>query len=419
MGISRKRAAEFELGTAANPFGAGCEIFLRKVSHKLRPTEYSVEKSHRFDPLMNNFTTQIPLRVAVRGLVFGVAALPLVSASGADLSFRLACHPSAVALQFDVSSSSDVSFGSPSYQGTSPHTVESSVLLSSGSTRFVVYSTTGLPISSAGEIAVTFSSDDLADGMLTVSGVMASDASGVQTSATPTSLPVVVPGTQGYRSAKVGSAVDLGVTAYDLDGALASLSFKEGGSAFSTVFTYDPALASWTPSSSGLFDLSATAIDQDGFESTVSLGQVRAYEPADLATFEDFESIHFGPVANPSDLGFETKPFGQNISNGLAWILGMNPNSPDLSLLPAATIEDGGGGSEFVFRFNRLASLPGVILSVLESDTLGSGSWDLVPGGSLTETPVGDGSVDVEVRRAIDPETNPKGFMTLDATQAP
>lgn len=335
-----------------------------------------------------------------------------------DLTFRLACHPDSVALQFDVSSSGTTSFGTPSLQNASPHVVESSVV-GSGATRFVVYSTSGSQISSTGELLVTFSSPDLADGMLTVSGVMASDIDGQQENAAPNCKPLVIPTSTAYRSQQVGVPTTLSATAYDLDGQMVSMTFNEGGSSFSTVFTSKPATTSWTPTTSGPQDLSVTATDLVGWTTTVSLGEVRAYELADLATFADFESIHFGSAANPSNLGFSTAPFGSGIPNGLAWLLGINPNDPDRSLLPTGSVEGGDGGNEFVFRFNRLASLSGVDWEILESPDLTSSSWNPVPGTSVTETPLGDGTVDVEVRKVIDPATEPKAFLSLEVTEIP
>jgi hypothetical protein len=323
-----------------------------------------------------------------------------------------------VALQFDLSSSGTGSFGTPSFQGASPHAVESSVI-GSGATRFVVYTTTGLPISSTGEVLVTFSTPELADGMLTVSGVMASDASGQQRVASPNCKPVVIPSSTAYRSQQVGVPTALSATAYDLDGQIVSMTFNEGGTGFSTVFTSKPATTTWTPTTSGPQNLSVTATDLVGWTTTADIDEIRAYQLAELDSFAAFEAIHFGSGANPANLGFETTPFGHGIPNGLAWLLGINPNAPDFTKLPSASIENTGSGPEFVFRFNRLASLTGGAWNVLESPTLEPDSWDPVQPGWITETPVGDGTVDVEVRKPIDPVTDPKTFLTLEATQQP
>ena len=309
--------------------------------------------------------------------------------------------------------------GNPAFSGVSPHVVESAVLGSTGATRFVVYTTAGEAISETGELHVTFSSPSLADGMLSVSGVMASNGSGAQVAAAPNGLPVIIPHSPAYQSAQVGTTTTLSATAYDLDGAIGSLSFKEDDSPFATVFTFDPGTTTWTPSASGSFAISATASDLSGGETTTDFGLVRAYHLADLATFADFESIHFGPAADPSLLGFGAKPFGHGIANGLAWLLGINPNAPDFSRLPWGSVESNGPDKDFVFRFNRLVSLPGADWSVLESPDLTELFWNPVPGAWITETPLGDGTVDVEVRKPIDPETELKAFLTLEATGTP
>ena len=340
------------------------------------------------------------------------------TASAYDLTFRLFCDTSAVALQFDVSSTDPVAIDAPSFQGVWPHTVESAVI-GSGATRFVVYSTTGMAISPDGEVLVTFSSPTLADGMLTISGVMASNASGVQTTASPTSLPIIESGLTGYRSQQVGQPMMLSAMAYDLDGTVVSMSFNDDGVPFSSVFSFQPGVTGWTPTTSGIHALSATATDSSGGDVTTSIGEVRAYEPGELATYADFKSIHFGAVGNPSDLEFSATPFGHGIANGIAWMLGINPNAPDFSKLPWGSVENTGSGDEFVFRFNRLASLPGASWDVLETPDLTPGAWAPVPLAWISETAVGDGTVDVEVRKPFNPATEPKGFLSLETTETP
>jgi hypothetical protein len=358
-----------------------------------------------------------PNRLLFRIALLFFAALPALAG---ELSFELVSSTDdAVALQFDVSSTgSPVSFGTPVFQGASPHRVESNTI-ASGTTRFVLYTTTGLPISPTGVVRVTFSSPELADGMLTVTGVMASDADGVETGAAPNSLPVIVTGAPVSPSQQVGVPTTLSATAYDLDGTIAQMSFREGGAAFASATSFQPGSVSWVPLVSGVRELSVTAEDSIGGETTTVLGEVRTYTLSELDSFAAFEAIHFGSGANPANLGFETAPFGHGIPNGLAWLLGINPNAPDFTKLPSASIENTGSGSEFVFRFNRLGSLTGGAWHVLESPTLEPDSWDPVQPGWITETPVGDGTVDVEVRKPIDPVTDPKTFLTLEAIQQP
>lgn len=156
-----------------------------------------------------------------------------------------------------------------------------------------------------------------------------------------------------------------------------------------------------------------------GRGSTVGFGTIRAYQLSELVSFADFEAIHFGTAADPADLGFETAPSGSGLSNGLAWLLGINPNAPDRAKLPAGTVETKESGEEFVFRFNRLSSRTGLYSSVLESSDLAADPWTPVPPAWVNETSLGDGTVDVEVRMPVDPATESRGFLTLEASQTP
>lgn len=365
------------------------------------------------------------LRAVVYGCGSWILALGLTSGRlhATDLSFALAAPPTAVALQFDVASNTGpITLSAPQFQGTSPHTVESAVV-ASGATRYVVYTTTGLPISSGGKIDVTFSTaSPLTNGMISVLNVVASDASGQLVSAAPTSFPVLASPGFGYSSILVGKSAEIGGDPVDLDGGiLGGVKFRRigVGQIGSTDFAA-PYSTIWTPVADGSYDLEVEATDFSGFTVRLPLGTLRAYSLAEISSYSAFESIHFGAAANPALLGFDTDPFGFGVANGIAYVLGLNPNDPDLSLLPEISVEDGvpGPGDDLVFRFTRLATLSGATWDVLESETLAG--WTAVPAGWITETTDGGDLVEVEVRKPLGgPPPLSEAFMTLEATEVP
>lgn len=106
----------------------------------------------------------------------------------------------------------------------------------------MVYSTTGLPISPSGQMRVEFSASEIADVMLTISGLMTSDVGGKEAAAAPNSLPLIIPQTTKHRSRQVGKSVPLTATAVDLDGSVVSLAFEEDGAVLA--FTHIPTLQS-------------------------------------------------------------------------------------------------------------------------------------------------------------------------------
>jgi hypothetical protein len=335
------------------------------------------------------------------------------------LTFVLNTSRDAVAVQFDVMlNQAGITLTEPSFQGISPHKVESAVV-GSGATRFVVYSTSGLPISDTGEVIVDFSASSPASGILSVSGVIASDGEGKLTEAAPNGRPVIEKPQTLHRSQLVGVPTVVSAKAYDVDGQITSLSFAANGIPFATVSPPQSLSAPWTFFAPALVNLSVTATDNQGGTEEIDLGTLRGYQASELATYADFEEIHFGPSPDSPRKGFDNTPTGSPVTNGLAWMLGINPNAPDFSRLPSGTVETDGPDKDFVFRFNRLASHPGADWNVLESPDLGISPWSAVPGIWITQTPVGDGTVDVEVRKPIDPLTEPKAFLTLEATQQP
>jgi hypothetical protein len=337
-------------------------------------------------------------------------------ATGQPLGFSLNHGPSAVALQFDVSSTAEpVSLGNPTFEGASPHRVESNIV-GPGTTRFVLYTTTGLPISAGGQISVTITPSAIpTDGMIEVSGVVASNASGTLVAAQPNALPISLD-QPFHRSTEVGQSLVLSSNVVDPDGTITSVQFRLNGT---PVADAPPGTrtAPWTATTSGLFAVSAVVGDSSGGSREFPLGSVQAYQLGDFTNLASFSSIHYGTASDPAFTSFNGDPFGIGIPNGLALLFGINPHVPDRSRLPAVSIEpDGNGSREMVFRFHRPSALSGVNWSVQESETLAG--WAQVPAARRSETPLGDGRTLVEVRRPITP-ASPKAFMNVQASPAP
>jgi hypothetical protein len=343
------------------------------------------------------------------------AALPALAG---DLTFEIDAPTDAVALQFDVSSTAaPVSFGIPSFQGTSPHRVESNQV-APGTTRFVLYTSTGLPISPGGRVTVTLNPSVIpTDGMIEidVDDVIASNSSGGLLSAQPNALPLPLdPPT--HRSVEVGQTALLATNVVDPDGTVTGVQFRLNGSPVAAA-PAGSSSAPWTATSSGLFSLSANVTDSSGGSEDIPLGSLRAYQLTDITNLATFSSIHYGSATDPAFTSFDGDPFGSGIPNGLALLFGINPNSPDRSRLPEVSVEpDGSGGSEMVFRFHRPTTLSGVNWSVQETETLAS--WSQVPGARRTETQLGDGRTRVEASRPITP-ASPKAFMNIQASPTP
>lgn len=335
------------------------------------------------------------------------------------LTFVLNTSRDAVAVQFDVMlNQAGITLTEPSFQGISPHKVESAVV-GSGATRFVVYSTSGLPISDTGEVIVDFSASSPASGILSVSGVIASDGEGKLTEAAPNGRPVIEKPQTLHRSQLVGVPTVVSAKAYDVDGQITSLSFAANGIPFATVSPPQSLSAPWTFFSPAVVNLSVTAIDNQEGTKEIDLGTLRGYQASELATYADFEEIHFGPSPDSPRKGFDNTPTGSPVTNGLAWMLGINPNAPDSSRLPSVAVEGVGESRQFVFRFNHIGNLPANFWNVLNSPDLTSNSWQVVPPVMVAETPLGDGTVDVEVRQTIDSENAPKSFFAIETTQNP
>lgn len=353
-------------------------------------------------------------------VIAALAGFLLSSAKATPVSFQLSPSATAVALQFDVQATgAPVALSAPQILGASPHTVQSAVI-SSGATRYIVYSTTGLPINQAGKIQVTFqSTSPLTSSMVAVTNVLTCDAAGVSgggASAQPTALPVLASSPLPHRSSQVGAAANLSAPVVDLDGSVSSVDFRIDGTSVGTDIS-SPFAVPWTPAASGLGALTVWATDNLGKSALLDLGAVRAYSLGEINTFAAFGQIHYGSTSNPAWLGFLADPFSSGVKNGLAYFLGLNPHAPDFARLPAVALEHNGGVWNMVFRFSRPSAISGVSWSVLDSPNLVA--WDDVVSPVITETPIGGGLLQVEVRKSLGPTLPAGSFLSLEVTSIP
>ena len=334
----------------------------------------------------------------------------------APLTFDLGSHVDAVAIQFDVAKVGGASFqlSDPQVLMDSPHAVESA-LLASGLTRFVVYSTAGQKISPDGKVRVSFNSPRTATGgSLNISGVMASDAAGHRVASSPNALPVLVGSPPGYRSAEAGKAISFTAPTVDLDGSVVSVDFNIGGVSRGTA-SASPFAFSWTPTVTGTLPFDLNVTDNKGGLATLNFGTLQTYHQSDISSFSNYTAIHYGPTAHPTDYGFNADPLGTGTANGIGYLLGLNPHSPDRSRLPQGSVAFNGGQYQFVFRFLRAASAPGVSWSVEESG--GLAGWSAASNFLMTEVPSADGLTEVTVQRSLGSNPPARFFMQLNAAQ--
>jgi len=330
------------------------------------------------------------------------------------IQFDLAAHTNAVALQFDVLvTGSAVTLGIPTFDGVSPHRVESNEI-SGGTTRFVVYSTTGLPISPEGKVAVSFEPSGLpTNGMLEIGNILASDSTGSLVSASPNALPLLI--TPPYhRSAELSQLSLLAANVIDPDGAIVAVQFRLNDNPIANAPAGETSVQ-WAPSTPGLFQLSARVTDSANAITFIPLGTYRAYQLDDITTFSDFIDTHYGSAAPEDWLGVGSAPLG--IPNGLAFLLGLNPHNPDLSRMPTFAVERDGADQYMVYRFRRRAELVDIAWGVRETHDLLAG-WDPVPEAQITQTDLGGGEFDVLVRVPVLPDRK-RGFIALTVEETP
>lgn len=351
-----------------------------------------------------------------RTLCSVLAALALSSPAWANLpvTFNLQVDPTGVALQFDVTSESDLdAIGVPSFEGTTDHNVRSATI-ESGAHRFVVYSQSGAPIAASGEVSVTFD-PSLApgDGVISLTNITASDDKGVVVPASPNALPVVSQELRPHQSLELGTSVEMKAVFYDLDGSLKSVQMLNGSTEVDSAES-DPFAIAWTPETAGAYSLSVVATDNLDQQNVFDLGVFRAYTDSEITDFNSFASIHFGDT--PADIAFDADPLDQGLGNGLAYLLGLNPHSPDVSRLPRSRIEMTDDGANLVLTFIRRSNATGVNWNARKAPNLVD--FEELESPEVNENDRQDGTHLVELRIPLDSESGESTFIDLEVNQS-
>lgn len=333
------------------------------------------------------------------------------SAATLPVSFHLSTAPTAVAMQFDVGLNvSGATLGTPVLQGASPHQIDSQ-MLSNGKTRFVIYSSTNTSIAPTGSIAVDL---DLGlnaaqNGMLSVSGVMASSETGSSVFASPGAKPVVVNvSPPSLTKAVTGIQIPVGVEVVDPDGTITMLIYRLNGSPVGSASS-PPFTTSLTSTTAGDFSFTAFFQDSAGNAGSSAPVTLRFVDPSSLTSFSAFQSAWLDGSGS-----FDADSFGTGIPNGLAWALGMDPRNPDRSRLPTHLVENDAGNQFLVYRARVLAS--GLVPQILASDSMATNDWSAVPAGQLTEELESGGWKLIEARLPITPAA-PRQFVKLGVQQ--
>ena len=229
---------------------------------------------------------------------------------------------------------------------------------------------------------------------MSVSGVVASNSSGVAVSASPGANPIafnVSP--PSFTKAVIGARVPVGVEIVDLDGAITSVLFRLNGSPIGSP-SARPFAATATSLTPGTFAFTAFAEDNRGNSVVSAPVTLQFIDPAAIPSFAAFQAAWLGGAGD-----FTADPFNTGIPNGLAWALGVDPRNPDRSRLPAHFIDVTEEGKFFVYRARLLAS--GIVHQMLGSTTLAANEWAALPAGQITETLEAGGWRVVEARVPI------------------
>jgi hypothetical protein len=329
--------------------------------------------------------------------------------------FALNSSTAGVAIQFDVAPlAAGVSLTAPTLENAAPHGVDSN-LLDSGATRFLVYSTTNVPLNPDGVVSVSLGVTGLsllADGMLRVENVIVSDAGGQVVAGLPDAKPVILSvSPNAYRSVLVGSHLPLSVQAIDPDGVVTSVTFRIDGISHG-VANARPYACDWAPLVSGLHIVDVEVSDGGNIVTSKPV-ELRAYGEAEISSFAQFAGIHFGPDGgNPAIAGPTASPAGNGLPNQLAFFHGINPWSPDHAALPQISRDASG---KLVFRFRRSTLATGSDYVILTSSTLLPASWLPLTGVPVTITDLGNGLQELSITV---PTTEDRQFFRLQVTQA-
>ena len=125
-------------------------------------------------------------------------------------------------------------------------------------------------------------------------------------------------------------------------------------------------------------------------------------------TFANWIDGFFTGGADPTVVGFASDPDGDGIPNGLEWILGGNPNSPNAASLITPSVGTSGG---MTLRFTRDESSIGHADLAVQWPTALAGPWNDIP---ITQ---GGGSYPNGVAVTIDQSTTPDA-VTVTVPQA-
>jgi FG-GAP repeat len=332
----------------------------------------------------------------------GTAATALV-----PVSFHLSTSPSAAALQFDVGFTvAGVSLGTPVLQGASSHQM-STELLANGKTRFVInpITNTAIPPTATIEVMLDPGNVSLQDGIMTISGVVATNSSGTPVSASPGAKPIILNvSPSSLTKAAIGTQVPVGVDVVDLDGSITMLIYRLNGSPIGSAFGR-PFTTSLTSATPGDFGFSVFFQDNAGNSGGSLPVTLRFIDPASLSTYSSFQSAWLDGAGD-----FTADPYNTGIPNGLAWALGINPLNPDRSRLPVQSIEESEGEKSLVYRARVLAS--GVAYQIRTSNSLDAGSWSPLPPAQIEETLEAGGWKLIEASAPIT-EADPLRFIQL------
>jgi len=347
----------------------------------------------------------------------------LASAEAKNLEFSVSLSSTASALQFDVSGAPDgVALSASMMGGANTHLVESAVIpqgvAGAGSTRFLIYSpdNSALAAEEVAKVSVSFPDESpLQSNLLTVDQVVASDAEGERVSASPNFLPrILAQSPSADIAVRIGTAVGLSAQAIDLDGLVAQTSLLVDSSALATS-SGPSAAATWVPSVSRQAPFSVLVTDNTGQSTTGEPIQLRGFNFVSLASFKDFQEVLFGEdESDPSIVGPSADPFGIGVSNLLAYYIGLDPEDPDFSLLPAFQVDRSSEQPVARLSFSRISNPVGVIASVRQSAAIDGGTE--VPAESISTSEEVGGRIPVTATAPV-PLTGPL-FMHLELQQS-
>ncbi|MBK1877031.1 Ig-like domain-containing protein [Pelagicoccus mobilis] len=346
--------------------------------------------------------------------VFAALALSALVRADLPVTFNLQVDQAGVALQFDVTSDSPLeSIGMPKFEGATDHNVRSATI-ESGAHRFVVYSQSGTPIAASGEVSVTFNPSLLpGDGVISLINITASDAEGAVVSASPNALPVLTQEMRTHQSLELGDSIAMEAVVYDLDGSVTSVQLFNGNDEVDSSDT-DPFAIAWTPDSTGAFSLSLVATDNLSQQSIFDLGVHRAFTDNEIVDYDSFASIHFG--STPADTAFDADPLDNGLENGMAYLLGLNPYSPNYDRLPRSRIEKTGDDTVLVLSFIRRSNATGVDWDARKASNLVD--FEALDSPQIIENDRQDGTHLVELRIPLEPESEESTFIELEVNQS-